>query len=70
MATQTTKAKQTTRKKTARKKSAALSTCPVGAFGWCSYPFSVAQLEKRLKAKQEQAVPEEEIATTSGRRSK
>jgi hypothetical protein len=71
MATQTTKAKQSSRKKTTKKKSAALSTCPVGSSGWCSFPFTVAQLEKRLKAKQEeQAMPEEELVTTSGRRSK
>ena len=68
MATATTKAKPT-RKKTARKKSSVLSTCPVGAAGWCSYPFSVAQLEKRLKAKAEPTKPEKELATV-GRRSK
>jgi hypothetical protein len=72
MGTQTTKAKQSNRKKTTKKKSAALSTCPVGASGWCSYPFTVAQLEKRLKAKaDEQAMPEEEkLVETAGRRSK
>lgn len=70
MASQTTKAKQSSRKKTTRKKSTLLSTCPVGSAGWCSYPFTVAQLKKRLKAKEEQALPEEELATTAGRRSK
>jgi len=37
------------RKRTPKKKYAALSTCPVNAVGWCSYPFSINQLEKKLK---------------------
>ncbi|MBX9693548.1 MAG: hypothetical protein K2Z81_14260 [Cyanobacteria bacterium] len=28
-----------------------LSSCPAGASGWCSYPFSPQQLEKKMKAK-------------------
>ena len=41
------------RKRPARKSSAAvLATCPVNGAGWCPYPFSPAQLEKRMKAKQ------------------
>jgi hypothetical protein len=69
MGTQTTKAKQSSRKKTAQKKSTALSTCPVGSSGWCSYPFTVAQLQKRLKAKEADSAPVEELAT-AGRRQK
>lgn len=71
MGTQTTKAKQSSRKKATRRKSNVLSTCPVGAAGWCCYPFSVAQLQKRMKAKAEKQpeVAEAELATT-GRRSK
>ncbi len=38
-----------------KKKSAVLSTCPVNGAGWCPYPFSVAQLAKRLKQKAAQA---------------
>lgn len=30
----------------------ALSICPTDGNGWCSYPFSPAQIAKRLKAKQ------------------
>lgn len=33
---------------------AALKTCPVGGAGWCPYPFSPAQLEKKLKARANQ----------------
>lgn len=33
------------------KKATALATCPVNGAGWCPYPFSVEQLERRLKAK-------------------
>jgi hypothetical protein len=29
-----------------------LAMCPVDGAGWCPYPFSVAQLKKRLKARQ------------------
>jgi hypothetical protein len=29
----------------------ALATCPVNGAGWCPYPFSMAQLKRRLKAK-------------------
>lgn len=70
MGSQTTKAKQSSRKRTARKKENALATCPVGAAGWCSYPFSVAQLQKRLKAKANAQPEAEEELATSGRRSK
>jgi hypothetical protein len=37
------------RQRTSKKKYSTLSTCPVNAMGWCSYPFTVAQLEKKLK---------------------
>jgi hypothetical protein len=74
MGTQTTKAKQSSRKKTTRRKNSALSTCPVGSAGWCSYPFSAAQLQKRLRAKveaEQQPSEEKELAAAgSGRRSK
>ncbi len=37
--------------KTAKKNTAdPLAMCPVDGAGWCPYPFSVAQLKKRLKA--------------------
>lgn len=28
-----------------------LATCPVDGSGWCSYPFSPEQLQRRLRAK-------------------
>ncbi|MBN8660064.1 MAG: hypothetical protein J0M35_06845 [Candidatus Obscuribacter phosphatis] len=36
-----------------RKKKAddTLASCPMNGQGWCPYPFSVAQLKRRLKAK-------------------
>lgn len=33
------------------RKANALSVCPVNGAGWCAYPFSVEQLERRMKAK-------------------
>lgn len=44
-----------TKARRAKVSSAALATCPVNGAGWCPYPFSVAQLEKRMKAKAQQA---------------
>ena len=47
--------KPTTTKRATKKsqdaESAILATCPTNGGGWCSYPFSAKQLEKRLKAK-------------------
>ncbi len=31
----------------------ALAICPVDGAGWCPYPFSPAQLRRRLKKRQE-----------------
>lgn len=46
------KTQETQKKKSSTKRSAAaLATCPVNGAGWCPYPFSPEQLEKRLKAK-------------------
>jgi hypothetical protein len=37
-------------KKPSKKKSdSPLAICPVGGAGWCPYPFSPAQLKKRLE---------------------
>lgn len=65
MGTQTTKAKSS-RKKSPRRKNASLATCPVGAQGWCSFPFTAAQLEKRMKAKAEQTEPAEPELAAAG----
>jgi hypothetical protein len=43
--------KKKTSKSSRTKKSNALATCPINGAGWCPYPFSVEQLERRLKAK-------------------
>ncbi len=51
------------RKRTSNKTNAALATCPVGSSGWCSYPFSVAQLQKRMKRIAEGGKTAEELAT-------
>ena len=40
-----------TKRSSTKRSSLALSTCPVGGAGWCPYPFSPEQLERRLKAK-------------------
>jgi len=37
---------------TKKKKTTSMSTCPINGAGWCAYPFSVKQLERRMKAKQ------------------
>ncbi len=51
-ASTTSTAPASKRKRPTRKTSAAvLSTCPVNGAGWCPYPFSPAQLQKRMKAK-------------------
>lgn len=36
---------------TRAKSSDPLAICPANGAGWCPYPFSVAQLKKRLKEK-------------------
>lgn len=52
-------AKTKARKKTAKKADTALSICPTNGAGWCPYPFSAAQLKKRLKRLQEELSTEE-----------
>lgn len=37
------------RKPKVKKNAAVLATCPIGSSGWCPYPFSVEQLQKRMK---------------------
>jgi hypothetical protein len=50
---------RTVRKRSSKKSSAAvLATCPVNGAGWCPYPFSPAQLERRLRRKREEALTE------------
>lgn len=45
--TESSKKKASTRSK--KPGATALAACPTGAAGWCSYPFSPAQLERRMK---------------------
>lgn len=53
MRSSTTSSPPASQRKRARAATAAtvLATCPVNGAGWCPYPFSPAQLQKRLKAK-------------------
>ncbi len=44
--------KKRTTKQAKSSKLNALATCPVNGAGWCPYPFSVEQLQRRMKAKQ------------------
>lgn len=49
-----------TRKPASKKGGVALATCPVDFAGWCPYPFSVEQLQKRInamKAAEEESPP-------------
>ena len=46
-----TRTKAKTSAKNSKKAGKALSICPVNGAGWCPYPFSVEQLERRLKEK-------------------
>jgi hypothetical protein len=39
-------------KSTKKKSTTGLSTCPINGAGWCAYPFSAKQLERRMKTKQ------------------
>lgn len=55
-----TVATRPTSKRTAKKARAVLSTCPMNGAGWCPYPFSPAQLEKRLKQKAEQEAEQQQ----------
>lgn len=52
---------RTVRKRTSTKPiTNVLGTCPVGGAGWCSFPFSPAQLQRRLQLKAEQQAGFEE----------
>jgi hypothetical protein len=44
------------RKRSKKPKVAALANCPVNGAGWCPYPFSPAQLERRLRQKLESEI--------------
>jgi hypothetical protein len=61
----TKSAKAAKPRKRTTKRNAALATCPVGSSGWCSYPFSVTQLQKRMKKIADNSKPAEEL-TRSG----
>ncbi len=53
-----------TRKKTSRKKAQSpLAICPTNGAGWCPYPFSVAQLKKKLKKREKEAAKQAAMAT-------
>ena len=46
-----TRTKAKTSAKNSKRANKALSICPVNGAGWCPYPFSVEQLERRLREK-------------------
>jgi hypothetical protein len=48
MGSKSTKTDRSTRKPTTKKVST-LAICPTNGAGWCSFPFSPAQLAKRRK---------------------
>lgn len=57
------------RKRANRKSSLAmLSTCPVNGAGWCPYPFSPAQLQRRLKAKMVAIDPSSSAPVVAGKK--
>ncbi len=58
--------KTRSKKTTGKKADTALSICPVNGAGWCPYPFSAAQLKKRLKRLQEEAKEDEEEKQLAG----
>jgi hypothetical protein len=58
------------RKTASKKGSAALATCPVDFAGWCPYPFSIAQLQKRINAMQAKAAEEAASATRKSTKKK
>ncbi len=53
------KAQSKSKKSTRKKVDSTLSICPVNGAGWCPYPFSAAQLKKRMKRIQEEQEEEE-----------
>lgn len=63
-----TKATTTATKARGKQKSTfpELATCPVDGAGWCPYPFTMAQLRRRLKAKAAAALAAEAGTKTKG----
>jgi len=64
------KTKKTTARKTTTKKKAesVLSICPVNGAGWCPYPFSTAQLKKRLKRLEQEAEEKAQASAAKGKK--
>lgn len=67
-ATKTSAPSTAKRRRTKALADAALATCPVGGAGWCPYPFSPAQLQKRLQAKLNEQEKAEDGKNNSGKR--
>ncbi len=67
-ATKTSAPSTAKRRRTKALADAALATCPVGGAGWCPYPFSPAQLQKRLQAKLNEQEKAEDAQNNSGKR--
>jgi len=59
--------KTTTGKKSKPGADSALSICPVNGAGWCPYPFSVAQLKKRLKKIQSEQADKQLVSSKASK---
>ncbi len=59
-----TSSKKSATKSTRKKADSALSICPVNGAGWCPYPFSAAQLKRRLKRMQEEQKEDEDLSVS------
>ncbi len=64
-----TKAQTTATKARSKPKSsfAELSTCPIDGAGWCPYPFTMAQLRRKMKAKAAAAAAAAKTSSTSSK---
>lgn len=66
MGTKSTKTDRSNRKPTTKKVSA-LALCPTNGAGWCSFPFSPAQLEKRRKQVETRTEERQVVKARSGK---
>jgi len=55
------------RKRSSKKKVDLLSICPVDDAGWCPHPFSLEQLQKRMKQRTLELEQEHQLVRTGGK---
>ncbi len=53
------------KKSSTKRSAAALATCPINGAGWCPYPFTMEQLERKLKAKASEAAAEKKLVKSA-----